>query len=46
MLFYRVLFWLAIAPSLAFMMLAAIADALAWELDAGLDALENKGWPE
>ena len=46
MLFYRVLFWLVIAPSLAFMMVAAIADSLAWKLDAELDAIEGKGWPE
>lgn len=43
---YRVLFWLVILPSLVFMMAAAIADGLAWKLDAALNALENKGWPE
>ena len=43
---YRVLFWLVILPSLVFMMAAAVADGLAWKLDAALDALEGKGWPE
>ena len=43
---YRVLFWLVILPSLVFMMAAAIADGLAWKLDAALDALEDNGWPE
>lgn len=45
-IFYRVLFWLVILPSLVFMMAAAIADGLAWKLDAALNALENKGWLE
>ena len=45
-IFCRVLFWLVILPSLVFMMAAAIADGLAWKLDAALDALENKGWSE
>lgn len=42
----RVLFWLVILPSLVFMLVAAVLDGLAWKLDAALNALENKGWPE
>lgn len=42
----RFLFHLAIIPSLIFMIFAAIADELAWMLEAVLDYLENKGWPE
>lgn len=44
--FYRVLFNIVILPSLVFMIFAAIADSLAWELEAVLDDLENKGWPQ
>lgn len=43
---YRVLFRVVILPSLVFMLFAAIADSLAWKLDAALNALENMGWPE
>ena len=43
---YRVLFWLVFLPLLVFMMAAAIVDELACGLDAALDFLENKGWPE
>ena len=44
--FYRALFNLVIIPSLVFMIFAAIADSLAWELEAVLDDLENRSWPE
>lgn len=43
---YRALFDLVIIPSLVFMIFAAIADSIAWELEAVLDDLENRGWPE
>ena len=43
---YRVLFWSIILPSMAFMLVAAVLDGLAWKLDAALNALESKGWPE
>lgn len=45
-IFYRFLFWLVVVPSLAFMMIAAIADGLAWKIGATLDALKDKGWPK
>lgn len=44
--FYRALFNIVILPSLMFMIFAAIADSIAWELEAVLDDLENKGWPQ
>ena len=44
--FYRALFNIVILPSLVFMIFAAIADSIAWELEAFLDDLENKGWSE
>lgn len=43
---YRVLFWVVILLSLVFMLVAAVLDGLAWKLDAALDALEDRGWPE
>lgn len=47
---YRFLFLVAILPSLVFTLVAsalAIAlDWLAWKLDAALNTLESKGWPE
>ena len=42
----RFLFRVVIIPSLVFMIFAAIADGLAWMLEAILDDLENEGWPE
>ena len=45
-IFYRALFNVVIIPSLVFMIFAAIADSIAWELEAVLDDLENKGWPQ
>lgn len=45
-IFYRALLGLIIIPSVVFMIFAAIADSIAWELEAVLDDLENKGWPQ
>lgn len=45
-IFYRALFSVIIIPSLVFMIFAAIADSIAWELEAVLDDLENRGWSE
>lgn len=43
---FRLLFYVAIVPTAVFMLLAAIADSLAWKLEDALDFIVDGGWPE
>lgn len=45
-IFYKIVFYVAIVPCLAVMLIAGPLDALAWKLDDFLLYLTDKGWSE